>query len=73
MREADEETSAPHKGRKPEHANLGKRSGYLTVYGKQQGKYREVHLNVTAREALQNWMEVLVRPSKPLERGGRSL
>ncbi len=72
MREADEETGALRNGRKPEHANLNKRSGYLTVYGK-QGKYREVHLSVTAREALQKWMEVLVRPLKPLERAGRSL
>ena len=30
---------------------LGKRSGHLTVYGK-RGKYREVPLNATAREAL---------------------
>lgn len=36
---------------KPQHVKLGKRSGHLTVYGK-RGKYREVPLNVTAREAL---------------------
>lgn len=43
---------------KPEHVKLGRRSGYLTVYGK-RGKYREVPLNVTARDALKEWMEVL--------------
>lgn len=43
---------------KPEHVKLGKRSGHLTVYGK-RGKYREVPLNVTAREALREWMGTL--------------
>lgn len=43
---------------KPEHVKLGKRSGHLTVYGK-RGKYREVPLNVTAREALREWIETL--------------
>ena len=43
---------------KPQHVKLGKRSGHLTVYGK-RGKYREVPLNVTAREALQEWMGIL--------------
>lgn len=43
---------------KPEYVNLGKRSGHLAVYGK-RGKYREVPLNVTAREALREWMASL--------------
>lgn len=43
---------------KPGHVKLGKRSGHLTVYGK-RGKYREVPLNVTAREALREWTETL--------------
>lgn len=47
---------------RPEHVKLGKRSGHLTVYGK-RGKYREVPLNVTAREALREWMEILPRGS----------
>lgn len=38
------------------------RSGHLTVYGK-RGKYREVPLNVTAREALREWMEMLPKDS----------
>ena len=47
---------------KPEHIKLGKRSGHLTVYGK-RGKYREVPLNVTARGALREWMEILPKGS----------
>ena len=47
---------------KPHHVKLGKRSGHLAVYGK-RGKYREVPLNVTAREALQEWMSVLPEDS----------
>jgi integrase/recombinase XerC len=47
---------------KPHHVKLGKRSGHLTVYGK-RGKYREVPLNVTVREALQEWMGVLPEDS----------
>ena len=47
---------------KPGHVKLGKRSGHLTVYGK-RGKYREVPLNVTAREALRDWMETLPEES----------
>lgn len=43
---------------KPEHVKLGKRSGHLAVYGK-RGKYREVPLNVTARDALREWLEAL--------------
>ncbi len=43
---------------KPEHIKLGKKSGHLVVYGK-RGKYREVPLNVTAREALREWTEPL--------------
>jgi integrase/recombinase XerC len=46
----------------PHHVKLGKRSGHLTVYGK-RGKYREVPLNVTAREALQEWMDFLPEDS----------
>lgn len=42
----------------PEHVKLGKRSGHLTVYGK-RGKYREVPLNVTARDALREWLGAL--------------
>jgi integrase/recombinase XerC len=47
---------------KPEHVTLGKRSGHLAVYGK-RSKYREVPLNVTAREALREWMETLPKGS----------
>lgn len=47
---------------KREHVKLGKRSGHLTVYGK-RGKYREVLLNVTVREALREWMETLPNES----------
>ena len=43
---------------KPSHVKLGRRSGHLTVYGK-RGKYREVPLNVTARDALREWMGTL--------------
>lgn len=43
---------------KPDHVKLGKRSGHLTVYGK-RGKYREVPLNVTARDALREWLDAL--------------
>lgn len=43
---------------RPGHVKLGKRSGHLTVYGK-RGKYREVPLNVTAREALREWLKEL--------------
>lgn len=43
---------------KPEHVRLAKRSGHLKVWGK-RSKYREVPLNVTAREALSEWMETL--------------
>lgn len=46
------------RGLKPHHAVIGKRSGHLKVYGK-RGKYREVPLNVTAREALCEWLEEL--------------
>ncbi len=43
---------------KPSHVVLGKRSGYLKVWGK-RGKHREVPLNSTAREALQEWLDGL--------------
>lgn len=42
----------------PNHVKLGKRSGHLKVYGK-RGKYREVPLNVTARDAFSEWLEEL--------------
>lgn len=45
-------------GLKPEHVKLAKRSGHLKVWGK-RGKYREVPLNVTVREALEEWMKTL--------------
>lgn len=48
---------------KPQHVRLGKRSGHLKVYGK-RGKYREVPLNVTAREALAEWLEELPADSE---------
>ncbi len=47
---------------KPHHVKLGRRSGRLTIYGK-RGKYREVPLNVTAREALSEWLGVLPEDS----------
>lgn len=43
---------------KPHLVKLGKRSGHLKIYGK-RGKYREVPLNVTARGALEEWLEEL--------------
>ena len=42
----------------PSHVKIAKRSGHLKVWGK-RGKYREVPLNSTAREALTEWMEEL--------------
>jgi integrase/recombinase XerD len=42
----------------PSHLKLARRSGYLKVWGK-RGKYREVPLNSTAREALKEWMAEL--------------
>lgn len=42
-------------GLKPSHVKIAKRSGHLEVWGK-RGKYREVPLNSTAREALAEWM-----------------
>jgi integrase/recombinase XerC len=39
----------------PSHVKMAKRSGHLKVWGK-RGKYREVPLNFTAREALTEWM-----------------
>lgn len=45
-------------GLKPSHVRTAKRSGRLEVWGK-RGKYREVPLNSTAREALTEWMAVL--------------
>ncbi len=43
---------------KSSHVKLGKRSGHLKVYGK-RSKYREVPLNVTVREALEEWLKEL--------------
>ena len=48
---------------KAAHVKLGKRSGHLAVYGK-RGKYREVPLNVTARDALREWLEALPKGSQ---------
>lgn len=45
-------------GLKPSHVKMAKRSGRLEVWGK-RGKYREVPLNATAREALTEWMTEL--------------
>lgn len=45
------------------HVKVGKRSGHLKVYGK-RGKYREVPLNVTAREALSEWPKELPREAR---------
>jgi integrase/recombinase XerC len=60
---------------KPSHVVLGKRSGRLKVCGK-RGKYREVPLNATAREALSEWLEGLPEgspwlfPSRKRKRNG---
>lgn len=43
---------------RPGDVNLGKRSGALGVYGK-RNKYREVPLNVTARDALKEYLKTL--------------
>lgn len=40
------------------HVTLGKRSGWLTIYGK-RNKYREVPLNATARRMLTDYLETL--------------
>ncbi|MDP9474370.1 MAG: tyrosine-type recombinase/integrase [Actinomycetota bacterium] len=45
-------------GLKPSHVRMAKRSGSLQVWGK-RGKYREVPLNSTAREALSAWIAEL--------------
>jgi len=45
-------------GLKSSHVKVAKRSGHLKVWGK-RGKYREVPLNATAREALTEWMAKL--------------
>jgi len=42
----------------PSNVKVAKRSGHLKVWGK-RGKYREVPLNSTAREALTEWMTEL--------------
>jgi integrase/recombinase XerD len=59
---------------KPEHVVLGKRSGHVKVYGK-RNKYREVPLNVTARTALEEWLDILSKDSRwlfPSRKGVRS-
>jgi len=48
-------------GLRPSHLKVAKRSGRLEVWGK-RGKYREVPLNSTAREALAEW--TAERPEK---------
>jgi integrase/recombinase XerC len=61
-------------GLKPQHVRLSKRSGHLRVYGK-RNKYREVPLNSTAREALQEYLAGLPRqnpwlfPSQKMPKG----
>ena len=62
-------------GLKPSQVKIAKRSGRLEVWGK-RGKYREVPLNVTAREALSEWMAELqagapcLFPSRKGEKNG---
>lgn len=59
----------------PSHVKMAKRSGHLKVWGK-RGKYREVPLNATAREALSEWMVELPEetsclfPSRKAEKNG---
>ena len=59
----------------PSHVKIAKRSGRLEVWGK-RGKYREVPLNSTAREAFAEWMVTLPEgstclfPSRKGERNG---
>jgi len=62
-------------GLAPSSVKIAKRSGYLKVWGK-RGKYREVPLNSTAREALSEWMAELTEgapclfPSRKGEKNG---
>jgi integrase/recombinase XerC len=42
----------------PKHVHLGRRSGYIAIYGK-RNKYREAPLNSTAREAMTNYLQTL--------------
>lgn len=57
------------------HVKMAKRSGHLKVWGK-RGKYREVPLNATAREALSEWITELPEeasclfPSRKVETNG---
>jgi integrase/recombinase XerC len=59
----------------PSNVKVAKRSGRLEVWGK-RGKYREVPLNSTAREALSEWMVTLPEetpclfPSRKGEKNG---
>lgn len=61
-------------GLKPSDVRIAKRSGRLEVWGK-RGKYREVPLNSTAREALSEWINELPRDAPCLfpSRKGRRL
>lgn len=62
-------------GLRPSHVKMAKRSERLEVWGK-RGKYREVPLNATAREALSEWMVALSEkahclfPSRKGEKNG---
>ena len=62
-------------GLKPSYVKMAKRSGRLKIWGK-RGKYREVPLNSTAREALSEWMAELsgeapcLFPSRKGEKNG---
>ncbi len=61
-------------GLKPTHMRIAKRSGHLKIWGK-RGKYREVPLNSTAREALTEWMAELPEGAPclfPSRKGGRN-
>jgi integrase/recombinase XerD len=59
----------------PSYVKISKRSGHLKVWGK-RGKYREVPLNFTAREALSEWLAELPEgtsclfPSRKGEKNG---
>ena len=58
----------------PSHVKIARRSGHLKVWGK-RGKYREVPLNATAREALTEWTRTLPEEAScvfPSRKGGRT-
>lgn len=52
-------------GLAPSHLRIANRSGQVRVWGK-RGKYREVPLNSTAREALSEWREELPEEARCL-------